>query len=131
MKVLVAFSCLYTLLTGQTLGRISGATPFAAGFQASAPGEATRGVTLPRFEEYPSTRLFTGRPAPALVDSAPYGRMYRTRLRQGSSDPVHAGDPPLDTCAACGVPAAYEWNGSRFEPVGSGPHPHPFGDRPW
>lgn len=186
MKVLVALVASIPLLTGQTLGRLSGATPFAAGFQASAPGEATRGVTLPRFEEYPSTRLFTGRPAPALVESAPYGRMYRTRLRQGSSegpnfdgaftvvvwgcgsncqvvavvdaktgnlseqtlrttngvafrrdsrlliaDPVHAGDPPLDTCAACGVPAAYEWNGSRFEPVGSGPHPHPFGDRPW
>jgi hypothetical protein len=59
------------------------------------------------------------------------GVEYRRDSRLLIADPLHAGDPPLDTCAACGIPAAYEWTGFRFEPLGPGPHPHPFGDRPW
>ena len=141
---------------------------------------------LPRFEDYPSIEAFTGRPAPALIESTRYGRMFGTRLREGArqgpnfagaftvvvwgcgsscqivavvdartgalseqtlrttngvafrrasrlfiADPVHADDPPLDTCAACGVPAAYEWTDGRFQPIGPGAHPHLLGDRPW
>ena len=140
---------------------------------------------LPRFEDYPSTAMFSGRPAPVVLASARYGRTFRTRLREvaqsgpnfagaftvvtwgcGSScqvnvvidartgslsqqmlrttngleyrresrlliaDPVHAGDSPLDKCAACGTPAAYEWTGDHFEPVGTGRHPHLATDRP-
>jgi hypothetical protein len=141
---------------------------------------------LPSFEDYPSIEAISGRPAPVLVESARYGRMFRTRLREGSrqgpnfagaftvvvwgcgsscqiiavidartgalseqtlrttngvefrpesrlfiADPVHADDPPLDACVVCGVPAAYEWMDGRFNPIGSGPHPHLLGDRPW
>jgi hypothetical protein len=52
------------------------------------------------------------------------GVEFRRDSRLLIADPVHTGDPPLNTCAACGVPAAYEWTGARFEPVGLGPHPH-------
>lgn len=181
MRVLVTLSVAsVALLIGHSLDRVSRATvPIAA-------GPKRQGIALPRFEDYPSLKRFAGHPAPVLVGSARYGRMYRTRLRDGArkgpnfagaftvvvwgcgsscqivavvdamtgalseqtlrttngveyrresrlliADPVHAGDPPLDTCAACGIPAAYEWTGSRFELLGPGPHPHPFGDRPW
>ena len=46
------------------------------------------------------------------------------------ADPLHPGDPPLETCAACGVVAAYEWTGASFKPVGRGPHLHLVVDRP-
>jgi hypothetical protein len=59
------------------------------------------------------------------------GIEYRRDSRLLVADPVRPGDPPLDTCAVCGTPAAYEWTGSRLEPVGDGPHPHLQGDRPW
>ena len=52
------------------------------------------------------------------------GLEFRRDSRLLVADPVHPGDPPLDRCAACGVPAAYEWTGARFQPVGPGPHPH-------
>ena len=152
--------------------------------QAGSVADAQR-PAFPRFEDYPSIESFDGPPAPALVASTRYGRMFRTRLRNGAqkgpnfagaftvvmwgcgsscqvgvvinantgalslqtlrttngmeyrrdsrlliADPVHPGDPSLDKCAACGVPAAYEWTGVRFEPVGSGPHPHLAGERP-
>ena len=57
------------------------------------------------------------------------GLEYRRESRLLIADPVHPGDSPLDTCAACGTPAAYEWTGVRFEPVGSGSHPHLAGDQ--
>ena len=58
------------------------------------------------------------------------GIEYRRDSRLVIADPVRVGDPPLDRCAACGTPAAYEWTGTRFEPVGPGPHPHLMDDRP-
>jgi hypothetical protein len=170
MRILVFILALTLLFSGRTDGggRQNSQTPV----RAAAPVQKT---ALPDFADYPSTEMFTGRVAPVLLDSARYGRTYRTRLRDGArtgpnfagaftvvvwgcgsscqvgvvinantgalsvqslrttngveyrresrlliADPVHVGDPPLDTCAVCGVPAAYEWTGARFEPVGSG-----------
>jgi hypothetical protein len=58
------------------------------------------------------------------------GVEFRRDSRLLIADYVHIGDPPLDRCAACGVPAAYEWTGARFEPVGPGPHSHLATDQP-
>jgi hypothetical protein len=143
----------------------------------------------PRYEDYPATEAATETIAPVRLDSARYGRMYRTRLREGArTGPNFAGaftlvmwgcgapcqivaivdtrsgelsqqtlqtangveyrahsrlliadPPPTDPtgkpfggrCAACGTPAMYVWNGTRFEPLGPGPHPHLDGPRPW
>ena len=38
----------------------------------------------PRFEEYPVTEIFTGKPVPPLLET-PLERMYRTRIREGVS----------------------------------------------
>src|SRR4051812_3483016 len=44
------------------------------------PAEDKAAATAPpRFEDYPSTVAFSGRPAPVVVASARYGRTYRTR----------------------------------------------------
>jgi hypothetical protein len=180
MKVFVFILALTLLLSG----RIHGGARWDSQTAVRAAA-AVQKTALPGFADYPSTEVFTGRAAPVLLDSARYGRTYRTRLRDGArkgpnfagaftvvvwgcgsscqvgvvinantgalsrqtlrttngveyrresrlliADPVHLGDPPLDRCAVCGVPAAYEWTGVRFEPVGSGPHPHLAGDRP-
>lgn len=140
--------------------------------------------TSPRFEDYPSPVVFSGRPAPVVLSSARYGRTFRTRLRNGAQkgpnfagafalvtwgcgsscqvsvvidtrtgvlsrqmlrtthgleyrrdsrlvlvDPVRPGDPPPETCAVCGTPAAYEWTGTGFKPIGPGPHEHLTDDR--
>src|SRR5262249_23466498 len=153
-------------LIGQSLDAVTRATV------PVAQSPKHQDIVLPRFEDYPSLKVFTGHPAPVLVGSARYGSMFRTRLSNGArkgpnfagaftvvvwgcassaqivalfdamsgelseqtlrttngvesrhdsrlliADPVHAGDPPLDKCAACGTPAAYEWTGSRFEPL--------------
>ena len=58
------------------------------------------------------------------------GLEFRRDSRLLVADPVHPGDPPLETCAACGIAAVYEWSGASFKPVGHGPHPHLVGDRP-
>jgi hypothetical protein len=172
------------LIAAFTLLAVTG----AAGVRVSLVPAGARAqlAALPEFTDYPSVTAFSGAPAPVLIDSASYGRMFRARLRKGAqsgpnfagaftvvvwgcgsscqlvaivdartgvlseqtlrtttgvdyrrdsrlivADPVGAGDPPLDTCSACGTPAAYEWTGSRLEPVGPGPHPHTTGDRPW
>lgn len=87
---------LYTVLALSLLGPIS--------FEESE-GTATRGLAwrtqvaganqttgLPRFENYPSTDVFSDRPAPVVLASARYGREYRTRLRNGAqSGPNFAG----------------------------------------
>ena len=52
------------------------------------------------------------------------GVEFRRDSRLLVADPIHPGDPPLETCAACGIPAAYEWSAESFKPVGRGPHPH-------
>jgi hypothetical protein len=39
---------------------------------------------LPRFEDYPTLSTFRGLSAPARIDSTKYGRMFRTRLREGA-----------------------------------------------
>jgi hypothetical protein len=59
------------------------------------------------------------------------GLQYRTGSRLVVADPIHPTDPPHSQCAACGTPAAYVWSGTRFEPVGAGPHRHLSGERPW
>jgi hypothetical protein len=56
---------------------------------------------------------------------------YRTDSRLLIADPIDPTNPPPPGCASCGTPAAYEWDGKRFQPVGPGPHPHLEGDRPW
>lgn len=39
-----------------------------------------------RFEDYPvADTTFRGRPAPPRIESVAYGRMYRTRLREGAA----------------------------------------------
>ena len=153
---------------------------------AAYPQQPGQSGALPRFEDYPATNTFRGKPAAPRIDSAKYGRTFRTRLREGArqgpnfagvftiviwgcgsscqhvavidartgrlsqqilptsngveyrldsrlliADPVRPGDPSLDHCASCGTPAAYVWDGSRFEPVGKGPHPHLSAGRAW
>jgi hypothetical protein len=176
-------ACVVLLLGQMSAASRVPATQRLAKLPASVANTQT--TALPRFEDYPSTEPFSGRPAPVVLASARYGRTYRTRLRDGAqsgpnfagaftiitwgcgsscqvsvvvdartgalsqqtlrttngvqfrrdsrllvADPVHDGDPPRNTCAACGAPAAYEWTGARFEPVGSGPHPHIATDQP-
>jgi hypothetical protein len=54
---------------------------------------AAQSEHLPRFEDYPVTNRFRGRVAPVLIESAAYGRMFRTRLREGSHNgPNFAGE---------------------------------------
>ena len=186
MRVLIVLIASYALLAGQRSDEVVEARALSR-LTVSVPAVANgQGTALPQFEDYPSTEVFTGGPAPVVVGSARYGRMFRTRIRDGArkgpnfagrftvvvwgcgsscqiiavvdaktgglseqtlrttngveyrresrlliADPVHAGDSPLDTCAACGFPAAYEWTGVRFEPIGPGSHPHLFGERPW
>jgi hypothetical protein len=175
VRMLVFMTALTALLGERTTGAARREPQASA--RARVSGQAKIG--LPVFGDYPSREAFTGRVARVRLDSALYGRNYRTRLRDGArkgpnfvgaftvvlwgcgsscqvavvvnantgalsrqilrttngveyrresrlliADPVRPGDPPLDTCAACGVPAAYAWTGARFEPVGSGPHPH-------
>jgi hypothetical protein len=172
----------------QACALIAAFTLGTAGFHGPVVSGAAWGqvAALPAFEDYPSVATFNAAPAPVQVESARYGRMFRTRLRNGAqtgpnfagaftvvvwgcgsscqivaiidattgvlseqtlrttngidyrrdsrliiADPVRPGDPPLDTCAVCGTPAAYEWTGTRLEPVGRGPHPHTSGERPW
>jgi hypothetical protein len=140
------------------------------------------------FEDYPAKDSAAAiRPAPVRLESAPYGQMYRTKLREGAArGPNFAGhytvvtwgcgtgcqilavvdartgqlsrqtlllaqgaryrrastlvlaDPvdstvqrPGERCSSCGTPAFYRWTGERFAPLGSGPHPHVNGSRPW
>ena len=52
------------------------------------------------------------------------GATYRVDSRLLIVDPRQPDYPPPGECAACGTEAAYVWNGTRFEPVGKGPHPH-------
>jgi hypothetical protein len=58
------------------------------------------------------------------------GLQYRRGSRLLIADAGQPGDPPLDQCAVCGTPAAYEWNGVDLHPVGDGPHPHLSEDEP-
>jgi hypothetical protein len=62
--------------------------------QGGAQRTAEAGTNTPRqpavappFSDYPVTDTSLGRPRPAAVDisSAPYGRMYRTKLTEGAS----------------------------------------------
>ncbi len=57
------------------------------------------------------------------------GVQYRRDSRLLYVDPPTPEQP--DNCASCGTPAFYEWRDGRFIPVGSGPHPHLGGPRPW
>jgi hypothetical protein len=130
-----------------------------------------------RFEDYPAPHAFTGTPAPPRLDTATYGKTFRTRLRDGAkqgpnfagaftvvvwgcgapcqvvvvidartgqlstqilrtstgaefradsrmiiADPKRPDNP--EHCVSCGTMAAYEWTGSAFRPLGSGPHEH-------
>src|SRR5215207_1252573 len=52
------------------------------------------------------------------------GLEFRRDSRLLVADPVHSAGPPLETCAVCGIAAAYEWTGARVQPLGRGPHPH-------
>jgi hypothetical protein len=52
------------------------------------------------------------------------GLDFRRDSRLLVADPMRPGGPPLERCAYCGVPAAYEWIDGHFQPVGPGPHPH-------
>ena len=45
---------------------------------------AAQSSQMPRFEDYPVTDTLRGSPAPPRLESAPYGRTYRTRLRDGA-----------------------------------------------
>jgi len=140
------------------------------------------------FEDYPAKDSTEGiRPAPVRLETATYGQLYRTKLREGAArGPNFAGgftvvtwgcgtscqilavvdartgqlsrqtlqlaqgaryrrnsmllladpiDPtvqrPSQPCSSCGTPAFYRWTGERFAPLGSGPHPHVGGSRPW
>ena len=65
----------------------------------------------------------TGALSPQLLRTT-NGLEFRRDSRLLVADPLHPGDPPLETCAACGIVAAYEWTGASFKPVGRGPHPH-------
>jgi len=159
----------------------------AATTPASAPAAPAPSVgALPRFEEHPAGDAFSGPPVPVRLESAAYGRRYRTVLSEGArsgpdfagaytvvlwgcgsacqivavvdartgalsqetlqttsgvryrpdsrlliADPVDPAAPPPEECASCGTPAAYLWTGTRFEPLGEGPHPHLSGPRPW
>jgi hypothetical protein len=169
-------------LIASSVWMVLAACACGASAAARAIGQA---ATSLRFEDYPSTDVFSERPAAVAFASARYGRTYRTRLRAGAesgpnfagaftvvtwgcgsscqvsvvinartgtlsqqtlrttngiqyrrdsrlliADPVHSGDPPPETCAACGTPAAYEWIDGHFEPVGPGPHAHLADDRP-
>ena len=58
------------------------------------------------------------------------GLEFRRDSRLLVADPGRTGDPPIERCAACGIPAAYEWTGIRLQPVGRGPHPHLVTDQP-
>ena len=156
---------------------------------SQAPGgtpAARRAAFTPPFNGYGVVDTSLGRSRPAMVDvsSAPYGRLYRTKLREGAATgPNFAGhytvvqwgcgtgcqvvsvvdartgrlsdqtlltaggveyrrdsrllyaDPPTleqpPNCASCGTPALYEWRDGRFQRVGTGPHPHIGGPRPW
>jgi len=50
-----------------------------------APAQSPTAERLPRFEDYPANATFGGPPAPVRIESARYGRLYRTRLRDGAS----------------------------------------------
>lgn len=56
-------------------------------------GRSTGAVAaLPAFENVPSVATFSGAPAPVQIESAGYGRMFQTRLRNGAkSGPNFAG----------------------------------------
>ena len=61
--------------------------------EADAPTVAEQGDDLRRFQDYPIGNVFRGPVAPADIDSAPYGRMFRTRLREGANGgPNFAGE---------------------------------------
>lgn len=139
------------------------------------------------FEDYPAKDTSAKvRPVPVRLETAPYGQLYRTKLREGAArGPNFAGSytvvtwgcgtgcqilavvdartgqlsrqtlqiaqgaryrrnstlllaDPIDptvqrpsACSSCGTAAFYRWTGERFAPLGSGPHPHVSGPRPW
>lgn len=58
-------------------------------------GTLARGQSLPRFEDYPASKKFTGRPARVVV-SHPRARLFRTMLReQAARGPNFAGSYTL------------------------------------
>jgi hypothetical protein len=79
MKVFVFILALTLLLSG----RIHGGARWDSQTAVRA-ATAVQKTALPGFADYPSTEVFTGRAAPVLLDSARYGRTYRTRLRDGA-----------------------------------------------
>ena len=52
--------------------------------EADERAASEQSADVRRFQEYPITTTFRGPAAPARIDSARYGRMFRTRLREGA-----------------------------------------------
>jgi hypothetical protein len=155
---------------------------------ASVPAPVPAVVDTFDFEDYPAKDSSAKiRPAPVRLETAQYGQLYRTKIREGAArGPNFAGSytvitwgcgtscqilavvdartgqlsrqtlqlaqgaryrrnstlllaDPIDAtvqrssqpCSSCGTPAFYRWTGERFAPLGSGPHPHLGGSRPW
>ena len=57
------------------------------------PAPATSPGPPPAFADYPARTTLTGPPAAPLLGTAPYGRVFRTKLREGAREgPNFAGD---------------------------------------
>lgn len=59
---------------------------------------------MPRFDDYPAHRTFAGTPAAPQLETASYGRSFRTRLREGArTGPNFAGTFTV-VIWGCGAP---------------------------
>lgn len=95
MRYLGVKLALVLLMLGRSAPTPSAEAPSALA-QVPAPSAAARSLSedtrVPRFEDYATTDIFRGPAAPVRIESARYGRMFRTRLRAGArSGPNFAG----------------------------------------
>lgn len=86
MRYLGVLLALVLLMLGRSTPTPSAETPAQAPVPApsSAAASASENTGLPRFEDYATTDTFRGSAAPVRIESARYGRMFRTRLRAGA-----------------------------------------------
>jgi hypothetical protein len=91
----------------------------ASSLQTSpASVQSLKAESEPRFEEYPAESTFSGKPAAVRLESATYGKFYRTRLRDGAiKGPNFAGSFTIVTwgCgSSCQIVAVVEARTGRL-----------------
>jgi len=87
MRYLGVLLALVLLMLGRSTPTPSAETPSAQApvpAPSSAAASASENTGLPRFEDYATTDTFRGSVAPVRIETARYGRMFRTRLRAGA-----------------------------------------------